>query len=71
MTPIDIRRIREARRLAAARRRPSVLWPVGRPELAALVGLGMSDRIIGDYYGVRPEQVVRLRARHGVARLTH
>jgi hypothetical protein len=44
MTPIDIRRIREARRLAAARRRPSVLWPVGRPELAALVDLGMSHR---------------------------
>lgn len=41
-------------------------WPTERPRLAALVDLGLSNRQIGQYFKVSPDDVYMLRDLYGL-----
>ena len=41
-------------------------WPVDRPALAALVDMGMSDRLIADYFNVSADRVATLKAHYNL-----
>ena len=42
-------------------------WPIGRPYLAALTDLGLSDERIACYFRVERQEVAVLRTSYGIA----
>jgi hypothetical protein len=42
-------------------------WPIGRPYLAALKDLGLSDKMIAGYFRVEQQEVAVLRTSYGIA----
>lgn len=45
---------------------PSASWPIEPAELEALLGIGMSDGTIAEYFGVELDAVRSLRARYAL-----